>query len=81
MYRRLYSITQVKDVARAGILVGVHGAGMTNAMFLPSYAAIIEIFPYKWWPDMYRQMAHEGIKICLGRRARGERERGEERRE
>jgi hypothetical protein len=48
--------TQVKDVASAGLLVGVHGAGMTNLMFLPPNGAVIELFPFRWWPDMYRRL-------------------------
>jgi hypothetical protein len=47
---------QVEAVASAGILVGSHGAGLTNAMFLHPYGALIELFPYKWWPDMFRRM-------------------------
>jgi hypothetical protein len=57
---------QVEEVASSGILVGSHGAGMTNLMFLPPNGAVIELFPYKWWPDMYRRMVrHPAIAFLL----------------
>ncbi len=44
-------------MSQAGIMVGSHGAGMTNSIFLPPGSAVIEIFAYKWWPNMYRSLA------------------------
>ena len=36
---------QLKVIAGTDILVGMHGAGMTHIMFLPSHAGCFEIFP------------------------------------
>jgi hypothetical protein len=57
--------TQVRDVASAGIFVGVHGAGMTNQMFLPPNGAVIELFPFRWWPDMYRRLVRDSPSNAL----------------
>jgi len=57
--------TQVRDVASAGIFVGVHGAGMTNQMFLPPNGAVIELFPFRWWPDMYRRLVRDSLSHAL----------------
>lgn len=38
---------QVRQVIAATILVGMHGAGFANLLFLSKYASVIELFPYK----------------------------------
>ncbi|XP_062202785.1 beta-1,2-xylosyltransferase XYXT1-like isoform X2 [Phragmites australis] len=35
-----------KDVNAADVLMGVHGAGLTNSMFLPTGAVFIQVVPY-----------------------------------
>lgn len=47
---------KASEVASSLLLIGSHGAGLTNAMFLPPQGALIELFPWKWWPDMYQFM-------------------------
>lgn len=37
---------QVRLMRSTSILVGMHGAGMTNLLFLPRNAAVIELFPW-----------------------------------
>lgn len=37
----------------SGILVGIHGADLTNLIFLPVGAAIIEINPYRWYDNRF----------------------------
>ena len=41
---------------RADVLVGTHGAGLNNALFMRSGAALVEVRPYGFegsWPDQY----------------------------
>jgi capsular polysaccharide biosynthesis protein len=38
-------------------MVASHGAGMTNALFLPDRAVVIEIFPFYIYMDAYQRMA------------------------
>jgi hypothetical protein len=47
----LLSFRQQLDIMRTtGILVAMHGASITNYMFLPKYAVVIEIFPFRLHP-------------------------------
>jgi len=48
---------QVAAMASTGILVAVHGAGEANAIYLPSGAAVIELFPWKFHKSTYRGLA------------------------
>lgn len=42
---RLAMRRQLSIISSADILVGMHGAGLTHAVFLPSYAGLIELVP------------------------------------
>lgn len=43
------------------IVIGVHGAGMTNTLFLPLQSAIIEVTPvHMWCPLFFRQNVASG---------------------
>jgi len=42
---------QLQLVVNAGILVGVIGAGLTHALFLPRGAALLELAPNSMWDD------------------------------
>ena len=42
---RLSFKEQVEAMAHTGILIAPHGAALTNAMFLPQHAVLLEIFP------------------------------------
>eukprot|EP01138_Halocafeteria_seosinensis_P006370 gb/GECG01006512.1/.p1 GENE.gb/GECG01006512.1/~~gb/GECG01006512.1/.p1 ORF type:complete len:791 (+),score=94.48 gb/GECG01006512.1/:1-2373(+) len=48
---------QIKKIANSGILLSAHGAGLTNAMFLPQHAVVIEMFPYKLRKTTYSNLA------------------------
>ena len=56
---RTFGVNNDEDVrvARtADVLVGMHGAGMFNAFFLPKHSAVLEIRPYRFegaWPDRF----------------------------
>jgi hypothetical protein len=41
---------------RQDVVVAAHGAAMTNAMFLPRNAAVVEIFPLHYYVFMYREL-------------------------
>ena len=46
----------VRAARAADVLVGTHGAGLTNAFFMRRGAALVEVRPYNFegaWPDGY----------------------------
>jgi len=47
----------VQAMASTGILVASHGAALANLVFLPTGAAVIEIFPWKFHKTTYRSLA------------------------
>lgn len=44
---------QVQWISQTDILVGMHGAGMSHVLFLPSHAGVLELFP-NYWPKLNR---------------------------
>jgi hypothetical protein len=44
---------QVRSLHDVRLLVAPHGAGLTNLVFLPPGAALVEVFPLYWHPDLY----------------------------
>ncbi|KAK9096444.1 hypothetical protein Sjap_021941 [Stephania japonica] len=51
------------------VMMGIHGAGLTNLVFLPSNAVLIQIIPLggiKWWCDHYfgEPVADMDIRYC-----------------
>ena len=40
--------TQLSLISAADILVGMHGAGLTHALFLPPHGGLVDIRPQKW---------------------------------
>lgn len=54
---------QLQLIADTDILVGMHGAGLTHAVFLPRRSALIELVPNYWSP-----MAEHFMTICIWRR-------------
>jgi len=57
---------QIRITARTDILLGVHGNGLSHALFLPQRATLIELFPANCFKVEYRffarwrQVAHHG---------------------
>ncbi|GAB1600058.1 uncharacterized protein LOC106875510 [Argonauta hians] len=41
---------QLNWISNTDILIGMHGAGMTHALFLPKHSGVIEFFP-TYWPE------------------------------
>ena len=67
---------QIKAVRDTDILVGVHGAGLTHAMFLPESAVVVEILPkgleHKGFRNFAALLGHayfsaHGLKARAGR--------------
>jgi hypothetical protein len=54
---KLDFVGQASLFARHGLLVMAHGAGESNALFLPARAAVIEVSPYGMWCPLYTRMA------------------------
>jgi len=48
---------QASLFAEAEIIIGAHGAGLTNALFAPSGAALVELHPVTECPDFFKQIA------------------------
>ena len=48
---------QLKVIRGTDILVGVHGAGLTHAMFLPPDSALVEILPAEFQHKGFRNLA------------------------
>ena len=53
---------QYKAVSSAAIAIGIHGANLVNTMFMPPLAALIELFPYGFVHEMYRNGGNAGLK-------------------
>ena len=47
------------------VLVAVHGSGMSNIVFLPKDAVVIEIFPYGFERITYEILARKIGKYCF----------------
>lgn len=44
---------QVELMSRTSVLIGIHGAGLVNAMFLPPGAAVIELMPHREFESFF----------------------------
>lgn len=53
---------QVRNMRDVGFLVGLHGANLANAMFMPPTGALFEIFPYKYVKSFYRNGGNAGLR-------------------
>lgn len=55
-------LQQLSLMNGASILLGLHGANLANAKFLPSFASMMEIFPYGFHHEMYINGSNSGIQ-------------------
>lgn len=65
---------QVRMFAGASLLVGAHGAGLTNAIFMPAGSALVEVVPSWYAVACYLVMANEAglrYRVIEGREAGG----------
>jgi capsular polysaccharide biosynthesis protein len=51
---------QVRLMSNTGILVGMHGAGFVNALFLPRGAVTVELFAGRYYSSVYGRYAAPG---------------------
>ena len=49
---------QLQVISETDILIGMHGAGLSHTLFLPSHAGLVELYPTYWPTDRhFRAMA------------------------
>jgi len=53
---------QVAAVRHTGVAVGVHGANLVNAQFLPATGALFELFPYRYVRWYYMAGGNAGLR-------------------
>jgi hypothetical protein len=53
---KLSFLEQVRNMRESRVLVGMHGADLTNCMFLPKGSAMIEINPLNWYDSRFVRM-------------------------
>lgn len=53
---------QVAAVKVATVAIGLHGANLVNAFFMPVGAALIELFPFAFDHDMYGEQSGSGLR-------------------
>lgn len=68
-------VQQISMVRDADVVIGIHGAGLTNAMFAPPSATLVELMPYQYNSRLYRSVENSGmrytkIKIATGQEYR-----------
>jgi capsular polysaccharide biosynthesis protein len=55
-FSRLGFLQQVRLMNQCAVLIGAHGAGMTNCLFMNPDTCIIELFPESFFYDCYRKL-------------------------
>lgn len=53
---------QYEAMKGASIAIGIHGANLVNAMFMPPLSVLIELFPFGFMHDMYANGGNSGLK-------------------
>jgi Glycosyltransferase 61 len=53
---------QVSAIEEAGVVIGVHGANLVNAMFMPPLSVLFELFPFQFTHGMYEEGGAAGLK-------------------
>lgn len=53
---------QVKDIVRAGFVIGIHGANLVNAMFMLFFGVLMEIMPNNATEECYIGSAISSLK-------------------
>lgn len=52
---------QVDALSGAAVAIGVHGMQLMSSLFMPADGALIEIFPYKFWHELYSDGCGSGL--------------------
>ncbi|KAA8496569.1 hypothetical protein FVE85_0298 [Porphyridium purpureum] len=45
---------QIRTMRHVSLAIGIHGANLVNSLYMPRLAALLEIFPFKFDHEMYR---------------------------
>ena len=64
-YESLSFSDQQKQTSMCKVVVTVHGAGMTNILFMPVNATVIEIFPYAYTPGYYYRSLAYSVSVNI----------------
>ena len=48
---------QVRVMAGTGILIATHGGALTNVMFMPVRAVVLEVYPFTYHPVIFKEIA------------------------
>lgn len=62
---------QVAAVRQTGVAVGVHGANLVNAQFLPAGGALFELFPFRYVRFYYMAGGNAGLRYSYHAAAAG----------
>lgn len=46
---------QVEVARRSHVMIGMHGAGLTNAIWMPEHSVVLELFPYRYYKPTYAE--------------------------
>ena len=57
MLERLDGMALIRQFAQLDVLVAVHGAGITNIIFMMPNSFVVELFPPFWQYGCYRRLA------------------------
>jgi len=60
---KLPFLEQVKEVMNTTVLVGMHGAGIANMVWLHKSAALCELFPYSVMRPVYKTIAEKIMEV------------------
>lgn len=71
MFDGMSFVEQINQVREASIVVGIHGANLVNTMFLPALSVLIEVMPYGFNHEMYKQGGNAGLKYFVHRMSQG----------
>lgn len=65
---------QVGAARRAGLVVGIHGANLVSAAFVPAGGALVEILPHGYrWPGWYEAGGNAGLRYSAVSSAKADR--------
>uniref|UniRef100_A0A7S0ZEJ9 Glycosyltransferase 61 catalytic domain-containing protein n=1 Tax=Timspurckia oligopyrenoides TaxID=708627 RepID=A0A7S0ZEJ9_9RHOD len=71
-FEELSALDQIKLARHSAILIGVHGANLVNAIYMPPLAVLIEIFPHRFHHDMYVEGGKASLKYFSFNVSQGE---------
>lgn len=64
-------IEQVNAVRAADIAIGIHGANLVNTLFMEALSVLIEIMPFGFKHEMYKNGGNAGLKYFVHHMSQG----------